>query len=143
MLNSFNNLLLYWKITFLTITWSSRSPWLSHWLPLYHKLLYSCPWLLCHRYTGLLSVLKTCHALSWLLNMLFPLLGRLLYPLCLATPTHISEPGMKITSSEKPPLKLQSKLDHPAILPCKPCYFSSNSIKKNIFIPLPMWCLHP
>ena len=52
------------------------------------------------------------------LNMLFPLLGRLLYPLCLAkTPIHISEPSMDVTSSKKPSLKLfQPKLDLPAML---------------------------
>ena len=64
--------------------------------------------------------------------MLFPLLGRLLYPLCLAkTPVHVSEPSMDVTSSKKPSLKLfQPKLDLPPMLLHKTLLFSSNTIKK-------------
>ena len=76
------------------------------------------------------------------LNMLFPLFGRLLYPLCLAkTPIHISEPSMDVTSSKKPSLKLfQPKLDLPAMLLHKALLFSSNTIK-NLYwlISLCIW----
>ena len=76
------------------------------------------------------------------LNMLFPLLGRLLYPLCLAkTPVHVSEPNMDVTSSKKPSLKLfQPKLDLPPMLLHKTLLFSSNTIKNlHWLISLCIW----
>jgi hypothetical protein len=51
--------------------------------------------------------------------MLFPLVGKFLYPFCLAIPTYLLSSSIKqiLATQKKPFPKLQSKLDLQAVLP--------------------------